>query len=126
VSETSRNLEIANPPPAGSPALNPYKSPTYPQRRHFGERGALEASLRGCEERIQAIRQKLDTLGSHPQRAAYERIYHQMLGARDQIAESVRRLPVETGSLYDEDKERYDQAVAACDRAYNRWEAMGR
>ncbi len=126
MSETSENLAIANPPAHGSPALNPFKSPTYPPRIHFEEREALQKSLRSCEERIQAIRQKLDTLGSHPQREAYERIYHQMLGARDQIAETVRRLPLETGSLYDEDKERYEEAVAACERAYGRWEAIGR
>ncbi len=125
MSESSRNSEIANQPPDGSPARNPYKSPTYPQRVHFRERGTLEESLRSCEERIQAMRQKLDTLGNHPQREAYERIYHQMLGARDQIAETVRRLPLETGSLYDEDKERYEQAVAACNRAFGRWEAVG-
>ena len=124
MSEPSRHSEIVSQTPDGSPAPNPYKSPTYPQRVHLQERGTLEESLRSCEERIQTIRQKLDTLGSHPQREAYERIYHQMLGARDQMAETVRRMPVETGSLYDEDKERYEQAVAACDRAYGRWEAM--
>jgi hypothetical protein len=126
VSETSDNRAIANSTHHSSPALNPFKSPTYPQRIHFQEREALQESLRSCEERIQAIRQKLDTLGSHPQRESYEQIYHQMLGARDQIAETVRRLPMETGSLYDEDKERYVEAVAACERAYGRWEAIGR
>jgi hypothetical protein len=120
VSEATHNTELANQPPAS----NPYKSPTYPQRVHFHERAALEETLRSCDERIQAIRQKLDTLANHPRRADYERIYHQMVGARDQIAESVRRLPLETGALYHEDKERYDQAVAACERTFSRWEAM--
>ena len=49
-----------------------------------------------------------------------------MLGARDQVAETVRRLPLETGALYDEDKERYEDALAAFDRVYRRWEAVGR
>ena len=126
VSEATHHAELANTRPAVSPGPNPNKSPTYPQRVHYGERPALEETLRSCEERIQAIRQKLDTLAGHPQRADYERIYHQMLGARDQIAEAVRRLPVETGALYDEDKERYEQAVAACERVFGRWEAIAR
>jgi hypothetical protein len=49
-----------------------------------------------------------------------------MLGARDQIAEGVRRLPLETGALYDEDHERYKEAVAAFERVYRRWEGGGR
>src|SRR5581483_7019870 len=118
VSEATHNAEISNQRPAVSPSPNPYKSPTYPQRVHLHERGALEESLHSCEDRMQGVRQKLDTLGSHPRRADHERIYHQMLGARDQLAEAVRRLPLETGALYDEDKERYDQAVAAFDRAF--------
>lgn len=125
MSETSRSLETANQSPNDSPALNPYKSPTYPPRVHLQEREALQKALVSCEERIRAIRLKLDTLASHPRRAEFERIYHQMLGARDQINETVRRLPLETGSLYDEDKERYAEAVAACERSYARWEALG-
>jgi hypothetical protein len=126
VSEATHNAEIANQAPGVSPTANPYKSPTYPQRSHFHERGALEERLRSYEERIQAVRQDLDGLGSHPRRADYERIYHQMLGARDQIAEAIRRLPLETGALYDEDKERYEQAAAALERAFVRWEAIDR
>ena len=124
MSETADNRAIATSTPHSAPAHNPFKSPTYPPRVHFPERDALQESLRSCEQRIQAIRQKLDTLGNHPQRDVYERIYHQMLGARDQVAEAVRRLPGETGALYDEDKERYEQAVAACERVFGRWEAI--
>jgi hypothetical protein len=104
----------------------PFKSPTYPLRVHFGERAPLEERLRGCEERIQSVRQKLDVPGNLPDRAGLERLYFQMLGARDQIAEAARRLPLETGALYDEDKERYEEAVAAFERAVRRWEGGGR
>jgi hypothetical protein len=107
-------------------ALNPFKSPSYPPRVHFHERAALQESLRSCEERLQGIRNKLETLGNHPQKAAHERVYHQMLGARDQVAETVGRLPLETGALYAEDKERYEIALAAFDRVYRRWDAVGR
>jgi hypothetical protein len=101
----------------------PFKSPTYPLRVHFGERASLDERLLACEERIQAVRQKLDAMGNQPERAGLERLYFQMLGARDQIAEAVRRLPLETGALYDEDKERYEEAVAAFERLYGRWES---
>ncbi len=65
-------------------------------------------------------------MGNHPQKAAHERVYYQLLGARDQVAETIRRLPLETGALYDEDKERYEIALAAFDRVYQRWDAVGR
>ncbi len=35
-------------------------------------------------------------------------------------------MPMETGSLYDEDKERYEAAVAACERAFGHWDAIGK
>jgi hypothetical protein len=87
------------------------------------ERAALEDSLRSCTERILTAERKLSVLGNDPRRAAFERIYHQMLGARDQVAETVRRLPLETGVLYHEDKERFEQALQAFDRVWRRWEA---
>jgi hypothetical protein len=86
----------------------------------------LEERLRTCEERLLAARQKLDSLGHSPDRDGLERLYVQLLGARDQVAEAVRRLPLETGALYDEDRERYEEAVAAFERTYRRWESGGR
>ena len=124
MSTTTAISEAAEQPHGGSPRpVVPFKSPTYPLRVHFHERGELEQQLRSAEERIQAARRKLDVMGSHPDRARLERLYFQMLGARDQIAEGVRRLPLETGALYDEDKERYTEALAAFERAYRRWES---
>ncbi|MGP0061972.1 MAG: hypothetical protein ACLQGP_00035 [Isosphaeraceae bacterium] len=109
-----------------SKALSPFKNPSYPPRVHFHERAALQESLRGCEERLKGIRQKLDTMAYHPQKAAHERVYFQMIGARDQVADTVRRMPLETGSLHEEDKERYEIALAAFDRAYRSWDSVGR
>jgi hypothetical protein len=124
---TTTAISEATEPEEGSPRPPvPFKSPTYPQRVHFAERAELEQKLRSIEERIQAVRRKLDLLGNQPERAALERLYFQMLGARDQVAEEVRRLPLETGALYDEDKERYEEAVAAFERVYRRWESGGR
>jgi hypothetical protein len=52
------------------------------------------------------------------------RTFHQLQGARDQIAEGVRRLPLEAGELYHEDKERYHQALAAFNRVWQKWESL--
>jgi hypothetical protein len=105
--------------------LDPFHNPTYPQRVHILERPQLEQALRSCEDRILPVRQKLSALGNHPERPMYERLYHQLLGARDQVAESVRRIPLETGDLYHEDKERFEQALAAFDRLLKRWVQVG-
>jgi hypothetical protein len=126
VSTTTAISEATEPQPPSPRPTVPFKSPTYPPRVHFDERAELEQRLRSIEERIQAVRRKLDLLGNQPERAELERLYFQMLGARDQVAEEVRRLPLETGALYDEDKERYEEAVAAFERVYRRWEAGGR
>jgi exonuclease VII small subunit len=80
--------------------------------------------LQKCEERIAMARQKLLVLGNTPNRPAFERLFTQMLGARDQVADAVRRLPMETGELYEEDKQRLEEGVAALDRVFKRWEAQ--
>ncbi len=102
----------------------PYHNPSYPQRTHIHERAHWQGVLKSCEERIAAARKKLDVLGSSVQRPAFERLYAQMLGARDQVADAARRLPGETGSLYEEDRERLEQAVAALDRVLRQWDAQ--
>jgi hypothetical protein len=99
-----------------------FHNPTYPVRDHFQESAALEAALRSCDERVRSAQQKLSALGNHPNQAQFVRLYHQMLGARDQISEARRRLPLETGDLYHEDQERYKQAIAALDRLWRSWE----
>jgi hypothetical protein len=105
--------------------LNPFNNPSYPKRVHIVERAELEQALRSCDERIAPVLRKLNTLGNHPDRAKFERFYYQLLGARDQVAETVRRIPLETGDLYHEDKERYQQALAAFDRILKHWVKMG-
>jgi hypothetical protein len=122
VSTTTAISEATEPQSASPRPAVPFKSPTYPVRNHFAERAELEARLRSIDERIQAVRRQLDAMGSRPDRSGAERYYIQMLGARDQVAEAVRRLPLETGALYDEDKERYTEALAAFERADRRWE----
>lgn len=107
-----------------TPAPNPLKNPSYPQRVHIQERAQWQGVLKTCEDRIAGARQKLNVLGASPARAAFERLFAQMLGARDQVADAARRLPGETGELYHEDKHRLEEAVAALDRLFNAWDAQ--
>jgi hypothetical protein len=101
---------------------DPRFSPTYPQRAHIRERPQWQALLKEWEERIASAGQTLATLPPGPDRFARERLYFQMLGARDQISESVRRLPMEVGSMYEDDRIRLEEAVAALERLFRRWE----
>ncbi len=109
----------------GSPALDPFHNPSYPKRAHFAERKALEDTLRGVDERMAKVAKKLAVLARDPRLAEFTRLYHQMMGARDQIAECVRRIPLETGELHHEDRERLDQAVSAFERVVRQFESQG-
>lgn len=110
---------------APSQPADPNKSPTYPQRVHARERGQWQTVLKTWEDRIAGARRVLDAPGYRADRPALERMFAQMLGARDQVADAVRRLPMEVGDLYNEDKHRLDQAVAALERLFARWPAPG-
>jgi hypothetical protein len=111
-------------PPDVAQPTGPFQNPSYPQRVHIHERAHWHGVLRSCEERIAVAHKKLDAVGNSPTRAALERLYAQMLGARDQVADAAQRLPGETGSLYNEDRERLEQAVAALDRVLREWDAQ--
>jgi hypothetical protein len=103
---------------------DPKKNPSYPAREHLHEKPHWQSVLQGVEGRIATARQKLGALGSDARRPAFERIYFQMLGARDQVADAVKRLPLETGHLYEEDRHRAEEAVAALDRLFKNWDAQ--
>lgn len=102
----------------------PLKNPTYPRRVHAHERAHWQGVLLACEERIGQARKRLDSLGDSPNRPALDRLHAQMLGARDQVAEAARRLPGEVGDLYEEDRHRLEQAVAALDRVIRTWDSL--
>ena len=107
------------------PALaDPKKNPSYPAREHLHEKPHWQSVLQGVEDRIAVARQKLGVLANDARRPAFERIYAQMLGARDQVAVAVKRLPLETGHLYEEDRHRAEEAVAALDRLFQKWDAQ--
>ncbi len=117
---------VAGPAPAAGPRPSDgYHNPSYPVRDHLFESAELEKALRSWDERIGSDRQKLNSVMNQPEQAIFVRLYHQMLGARDQLTESRRRLPLETGDLYHEDKERFEQAIAALDRLWSSWDKAG-
>jgi hypothetical protein len=104
--------------------IDPRKNPSYPQRVHIHERAQWQGVLEQCEQRIASAQAKLNAVASSPDRAAFERLFAQMLGARDQVADAARRLPMETGDLYAEDKHRLEAGVAALDRIFQKWETQ--
>ncbi len=107
--------------PAHSPRPIPPKNPSYPQRVHVKQRPELEAILAHWDAKIAEAKHKLDVLGQSPDRATFDRLYAQMLGSRDQISQSVSRMPMETGDLYEEDEHRLHEAVHALERIFKRW-----
>ena len=107
--------------PVRTQPVDPLRNPSYPQRVHIHERAKWQAVLKTCEDQVVAIRRKLGVLGNRPNRARLERLYAQMLGACDQVAEAARRMPGETGDLYEEDRHRLEEAVAALDRVQRLW-----
>lgn len=103
----------------------PFRSRSYPARVHIRERAELQAILADCESRIAAALLELNALGPGPSRDAHDRLFSQMLGARDQIAAAAQRMPTEVGNLYDDDRHRLEEAVAALDRIFSRWAPGG-
>ncbi len=100
---------------------NPFKNPTYPQRTHVKERAHWQGVLAACEAKVAEAGRVLVASPNHPRRADLERLYAQMLGARDQVADKAKRLPLEAGGLYHEDKEKLEEGVAAMARVEARW-----
>jgi hypothetical protein len=106
-----------------TPILDPKKNPSYPQRVHLSEKPHWLEVLQSVETRLGEAHQKLQSLDGATNRSVFEKLYAQMQGARDQVAAAVKRLPQETGHLYEEDHHRVDDAVAALDRLFQKWDA---
>src|SRR4029077_18890862 len=92
VTSLSRSAEAGTEPATDSRPADPYHNPSYPQRIHFHEVARLDAVLHSCEERVSEAFQKLGAVANDAQKPRFVRIYHQLQGARDQIAEAVRRM----------------------------------
>src|SRR4051812_23948207 len=117
----ARLVSHSQPVPA---TADPTKNPSYPAREHLLEKPHWQSVLQSVEGRLAVARQKLGVLGNDARRPAFDRIYSQMLGARDQVADAVRRLPLETGHLYEEARHRAEEAVAALDRLFQKWDSQ--
>ena len=115
------DLNITNPPRPTDPRHNP----SYPARTHTAEGPQWRALLDEWRGKVAAATSKLSVVANHPKRADFEYVAAQMQGGLDQIADSVRRLPGEVGEVYEEDKHKVDQAVAALGRLLVRWETLG-
>lgn len=109
----------------GPHSVDPFHNPSYPKRTHFAERTKLAETLNRVDERMGQAAKKLAVLARDPRLVDFSRLYHQMMGARDQIAECARRIPREAGELYHEDHERLDQAVQAFERVVRQFESKG-
>ena len=98
-------------PTTAATEADPRRSPTYPQRVHIRERAHWQAVLDSWDQKIAAARQSSKLSGD-----AASIAFARMAGARDQIADAARRLPMEVGEMYEEDKHRLEEAVAALER----------
>jgi hypothetical protein len=125
VSYSSVGGETGTTPATAARPVDSYRNPSYPQRVHLQDRARLEQALRTCDERLSSALQKLNALANHAQKDGFVRLFHQLQGARDQVAEAARRMPLEVGSLYHEDEERFKQAMDAVDRISRVWDKSG-
>lgn len=97
-------------PTAAPTAVDPSRNPSYPQRVHIRERAHWQAVLAEWDAKITAAQHHLGG------KADTARLSGQIAGARDQMADAVKRLPMEVGEMYEEDKQRLEEAVAALGR----------
>jgi hypothetical protein len=101
-----------------------WTNPSYPKRTHFGEKTQIQERLAFWDDQLATVSEALQRPESGTDQGARERLFHQMHGARDQMAEALRRLPLEMGVLYQEDKERFHAAESALGRLLERWRAL--
>ncbi len=99
---------------------HPLANPSYPERTHYSERPVLEQHLKGCNQLLDECRRKLSVIRDEKDRTHYTRIYHQLIGARDQLADMTSRIPREAGDLYEEDHHLLDEALSAIERLRKR------
>jgi thioredoxin-like negative regulator of GroEL len=85
---------------------------------HIRERAEWAAVLKTWEDRVAGARRQA---ASRPDQAAAAVQLAQMSGAVDQIREAARRLPMEVGDIYAEDRFRLELAVSALERLFARW-----
>jgi hypothetical protein len=103
---------------------SPLWNPSNPVRDHYGERPGLEARLKACDDKLADARRKFTLLKDHARREEYQKLIHQLQGARDQFADAAYRMVREAGGLYHEDKERLEIAERAFSFILRRWDSV--
>jgi hypothetical protein len=98
---------------------DPRQNPSYPRRSHTDERPHWDAILKAWDDRIAEAAAKL---AGSANRGPLEYLHAQMLGGRDQIAMTARRLPQEVGEGYEEDLHLMERAIAALERVFKKWD----
>jgi hypothetical protein len=115
------DMTITNP----ARPVDPRRNPSYPNRTHTHETAEWKSLLASWKGKVAAATARMSVLGNHPKRGDFDFVYAQMVGALDQIADSIRRLPGEVGEMYTEDRHRVEQAEAALVRLLRKWDTLG-
>ncbi len=105
-----------------APAAIP-KNPTYPKRNHTTEAARWMGLLTEWDFKIQALLNTIPAGKELGELGEKGRILAQMIGSRDQIRDSAKRLPREVTHLYHEDFERLEFAVKALSRLFQKYQS---
>ena len=117
--------EPAHTTPATSSAVAAIpRNPTYPKRNHTTEGPKWLALLAEWDTKIEALLKTVPAGTSLGQLGEKGRVLAQMVGSRDQIRDSAKRLPREVTHMYHEDLERLEHAVAALERLFQKYKSL--
>lgn len=111
-------------PATGSNLAAIPRNPTYPKRNHTTEGPKWMGLLAEWDAKIEALLKTVPagkTLGELGEKG---RVLAQMVGSRDQIRDSAKRLPREVTHMYHEDHERLEHAVAALGRLFEKYKSL--
>jgi len=117
--------EPAHAAPAASTAVAAIpRNPTYPRRNHTNEAPKWMGLLAEWDTKIEALLKTVPAGTSLGQLGEKGRVLAQMIGSRDQIRDSAKRLPREVTHMYHEDLERLEHAVAALGRLFEKYKSL--
>lgn len=111
-------------PEANSTAPAIPKNPTYPKRNHTTEAAKWMGVLADWDTKIEALLKAVPAGKDLGEMGEKGRVLAQMVGSRDQIRDSAKRLPREVTHMYHEDLERLEHAVAALGRLFMKYKSL--
>lgn len=100
------------------------KNPTYPKRNHTTEAPKWMDVLADWDTKIEVLLKAVPAGKDLGEMGEKGRVLAQMVGSRDQIRDSAKRLPREVTHMYHEDLERLEHAVAALDRLFMKYKSL--